>query len=349
MTARLECTQQLRHMLVAEAQHVADVPELGRQLSHQLKRVLPHDGYMLAGVDPLGDAACFFTSEGGYSSAFNNRLEEVDSLSTEPHPFSQLLRGPARVGLLNTTMTAHRASQRLNGMAAEGFGSEMRIALAASGYSLGGLVLLRRQDTKPFSKADAARAEALSAPLAAAVRRFMADKALCPSRLSLPPGVVVIGPDNAIRSVTPTVWEWLRQLTPVAPVAGGTVESTEHLRNVTRNISLLTRRARTPVESRIATKNGWISVHGQHLGGDEPGAVVVTYQHATAATLLPTLSVWCGITSREQAVLALLLQGMPTKRIARQLRLSPHTVNDHLKAIYRKVGASGRDELVASL
>ncbi|MEV0261094.1 helix-turn-helix transcriptional regulator [Streptomyces sp. NPDC050617] len=348
MTARLEGTHRLRYTIAAEAQHAVDVPELGHQLSQQVKLFLPHDGYMLAGLDPLGDATCFFTAEGGYSIGFNNRLEEADSLGDEPHPFAQLLRGPARVGVLNTSSTAHRDSLRLRGMVAEDFGSEMRIALAASGYALGALVLLRRRDTKPFSSADTARAEGLSAPLAEAVRRFMARQALRPSRLTLPTGVVVIGPDDTIRSVTPTVWDWLRLLSAVAPVAVGKLERTENLRYVTRNISLLARRARRPVTSRIATRDGWVSVQGQPLGGEESGTVVVTYQQATAATLLPSLSAWCGITSREQTVLGLLLQGMPTKRLARKLDLSPHTVNDHLKAIYRKVGASGRDELVAS-
>ncbi|MEV6734181.1 MULTISPECIES: helix-turn-helix transcriptional regulator [unclassified Streptomyces] len=35
--------------------------------------------------------------------------------------------------------------------------------------------------------------------------------------------------------------------------------------------------------------------------------------------------------------------------MARHLDLSPYTVNDHLKALFRKTGADGRDELIAAL
>ncbi|MBA2698159.1 MAG: hypothetical protein H0U61_05220, partial [Nocardioidaceae bacterium] len=39
----------------------------------------------------------------------------------------------------------------------------------------------------------------------------------------------------------------------------------------------------------------------------------------------------------------------PAKHIARELQLSPHTVNDNLKSIYRKAHVSGREELIGQL
>jgi len=35
--------------------------------------------------------------------------------------------------------------------------------------------------------------------------------------------------------------------------------------------------------------------------------------------------------------------------VARSLAISPHTVDDHLKSIYRKADVRGRDELLALL
>jgi DNA-binding CsgD family transcriptional regulator len=43
----------------------------------------------------------------------------------------------------------------------------------------------------------------------------------------------------------------------------------------------------------------------------------------------------------------LVARGLLTDAIARELHLSPWTVQDHLKAIFGKVGVSGRGELVA--
>ncbi|MGO4463223.1 response regulator transcription factor [Streptomyces sp. M-16] len=56
-----------------------------------------------------------------------------------------------------------------------------------------------------------------------------------------------------------------------------------------------------------------------------------------------------GITPRERATLGELRTGAAVKQIARRLDLSPYMVNDHLKALFRKTGADGRDELIAAL
>jgi len=49
-----------------------------------------------------------------------------------------------------------------------------------------------------------------------------------------------------------------------------------------------------------------------------------------------------GLTGREAEVLGLLAQGLPNKSIARQLRISPKTVSNHVEHIYTKLGVSNR-------
>jgi DNA-binding CsgD family transcriptional regulator len=77
--------------------------------------------------------------------------------------------------------------------------------------------------------------------------------------------------------------------------------------------------------------------------------VAITVQPATVGQLLPAVTAWYGITSREQAVIEQVLEGRSSKQISRSLDLSPHTTNDHLKSIYRKIRLSGRSELIATL
>lgn len=52
------------------------------------------------------------------------------------------------------------------------------------------------------------------------------------------------------------------------------------------------------------------------------------------------------LTEREVTILRLLRDGLTRSEIARELYVSPHTVHTHTKAIYRKLGASSRDEAV---
>jgi len=58
---------------------------------------------------------------------------------------------------------------------------------------------------------------------------------------------------------------------------------------------------------------------------------------------------FASLSPREQAVAELLLRGDPIGKIAQQLHLSVHTVRNHRKAIYRKVGVQSRVEFVAKL
>lgn len=52
------------------------------------------------------------------------------------------------------------------------------------------------------------------------------------------------------------------------------------------------------------------------------------------------------LTPREREVLALLVAGATNREIAALLHLSPHTVKDHVSALYRKLGARNRAEAV---
>lgn len=53
-----------------------------------------------------------------------------------------------------------------------------------------------------------------------------------------------------------------------------------------------------------------------------------------------------GLSPREQEVLQLLVQGLTTVAIADELGISPYTVRDHLKHLYRKTRTGSRGELL---
>ncbi len=53
-----------------------------------------------------------------------------------------------------------------------------------------------------------------------------------------------------------------------------------------------------------------------------------------------------GLTSREQEIAALIYQGITARDISERIHLSYHTVRNHIKNIYRKMGVSTRSEML---
>jgi DNA-binding CsgD family transcriptional regulator len=82
--------------------------------------------------------------------------------------------------------------------------------------------------------------------------------------------------------------------------------------------------------------------------GDGPQAVLVIMQpeQSESASRLQLFSSSHGLSPREQEVLRLLGRGLTTAAMAEELSISPHTVRDHLKHLYRKTGTKGRSELL---
>ncbi len=92
------------------------------------------------------------------------------------------------------------------------------------------------------------------------------------------------------------------------------------------------------------TTGRWVTIRAAPLSD---GASVVLSATATSAVeLFPLATGAFGLTRREQEVADLVLQGTSTAAIAKALVLSPHTVQDHLKSIFRKFEVASRRDLV---
>ncbi len=80
------------------------------------------------------------------------------------------------------------------------------------------------------------------------------------------------------------------------------------------------------------------------------------FQHRSAFALtdhpvkeLPITAAELGLTARQGQVLAMMLKGLPNKRIALNLSLSEYTVKEHVSGILERLGARNRIEVITKL
>ena len=86
-----------------------------------------------------------------------------------------------------------------------------------------------------------------------------------------------------------------------------------------------------------------------HTSRGEPGPVAVVVEPAKSAQIAPIIVEAYRLTPREQQITQAVARGLSNPQIAASLHLSTHTVRDHLKAVFGKVGVGSRGELVATL
>ena len=88
---------------------------------------------------------------------------------------------------------------------------------------------------------------------------------------------------------------------------------------------------------------GWVLQNGSEA------RTAITLEPARRPELADLLAEAYGLTARERRVSKLVAQGLPNAAIGARLYLSTYTVQDHLKAIFEKLGVSSRGQLVARL
>ena len=340
----------LQDKLVRLSARGLDVAGFFEESGRILRGAIAFDGFCSMTVDP---ATMLLTSHIAHDSVRPedvSRLAQNEFLDEDVNKFAVLARSPRPAGILTeaTQQLPERSARYRDILRPNGFSDELRFALLEEAC-WGWVALYRREESGRFRDEDAALAASLSQLLAEGVRRAILLAAAPIEEGPDAPGLVLLGPGGAVEAITSAGEHWLSRLIVTAPAEG---ELPSIVTSVAYRALLAARGgpAGNGARARVPTSVGtWLVVHGSVIGDPAEGRTAVILEPARFPEIAPIIVAAYGLTGRERELTQLVLQGLSTAEIARRLHLSEYTVQDHLKAIFEKVGVRSRRELVAQI
>lgn len=330
-------------------------PEFFDEAAARLKRVVPFDG------------ACWHTLDPGSDLITQHRLQDLpdrfavlannEYAVLDVNKFEQLARAERKAATMIEATGGHpeQSARYRELLIPAGLGPELRSAFVADRVTWGALILVRRAGRPEFDDRDVELLHQASALFARAVRRGLVAEACEPAvapRGADAPGVVELDASGELIRASSSAEPLLAELSGTTVEAGVRSASIHAVASATRTAVTAISVGSTPTvpSSAVRTPTGtWLVLHGGLLGSAGSGEVAVFIQRAHPTLIAPLLLKAYGLTAREQEVTQLILRGATSTQAALQLGISPHTVNDHLKAIFEKTSSRTRGELSATL
>jgi len=203
-----------------------------------------------------------------------------------------------------------------------------------------------------FGAAETGFLTAIARPVTAALRRCQAGTFVRgASRELVPPGPVVLllSRDLEVRAQTPETQRYLRMLVPPAPDRPPVPASAYNVA-----AQLLASEAgidKNPPLARVHLSHGlWLTLRAGRIGNagiPEERDIAVSIEETSPTERLALFARAFGLTARERELLHHLASGSDTRDLARQMFVSEHTVQDHLKSIFAKTSARSRSTLLS--
>lgn len=277
----------------------------------------------------------------GFSADACAPFWDSELLAPGYNKFTDLARSTATVATLHdaTDGDLDRAPIYTNLYRQLGVADELRAAFVLGSTCWGVVSLLRSCEHGPFTDDERRQVAALVPVIAKALR---AGVVALDMEAKGAAAMLVVNGDNEIDDLTIEAGRMLDDLRTVGVDEGG-------LPAIVRNVVTRARASRssTHVATRLHGTSGvWRRVTAIPMEGAD-GSVAVMIEPARAADLTPILLEAYGLTEREIDIVIHLARGLATKDIGAELSISPHTVRDHVKAIFNKTGFTTRGELVA--
>jgi DNA-binding CsgD family transcriptional regulator len=343
-------------------------PEDRRRFVRLLHRSLGLDEFFDAADRALAgllrfDSACWLSLDPAtllptshFSREFGSEhllaLAANEFLDQDANKFAELARAARPVGILSqaTGGDLWQSLRHAKVLAPHGYGDgdELRAVFLDGGSAWGCVALHRRRGR--FHQREAGLVAEVGGLVGQGIRRAVLATALnqAADGAPEPPGLILLGGDGSVETMTPAAHHWLAEL----------VDSTSDgapLPLLVASVADQARRAAAGQTQQVASARlprrtgGWLLVDASLLDGDADGRVAVMVHPARQPELASLITEAYGLSRRERELTRLVLHGRSTREIASELHVAAYTVQDHLKAIFAKVGVSSRRELVAQL
>jgi DNA-binding CsgD family transcriptional regulator len=328
------------------------------EMAPRLRRVIDSDASCWHTLDPYtrlmtSDAPEELVERGIYTpetaASAGELMARSEYLIEDFNTFASLSRRRVPVSSLDraTRGRPERSTRYRELLVPSGIPHELRAVFVLRGRAWGAVHIARRESSGPFTDADAKTLAQVTTAIAHAIRGSLRFDAARRGEHPEAPGLIVLDPSNAVEMVTPPAYELLAAMRSGASTYSNSAPPVALL-----GLASFVRDDRNhaaPSASRVTLPSpiGWITLHASLPDGPQSGRVAIVLERATgpqSATLRLEVS---GVTSREREVATLLARGLSNHEIAETLVLSPHTVQDHIKSLYEKLGVGSRQELVA--
>jgi len=326
-----------------------DARELGREVLQRIRPVVPIDAGFFATVDPTTMLFTSTVSEDPLIDAaplfLSNELSGRDL-----NRFTEVAAAPTPVRWLDQITEGNRfASDRYTSiMRPLSLGDELRVALR-TGVTCWGVMCLHREDgAAGFTEADAAVIGRIAPHVAEGLRRAMLIAGFESATAAARHGVVVLAADGSIVSMNDAAERWLADLPdadwpPSVQVPIPVLSAASAARSAADGADVDT-------SVRVRTTTGrWLVIHASTLRGNDDEQTVVLLEPAEPSQLSSLILDAHGLTPSQAGVVALVLRGYSTQQIVNALGISAHTVQEHLKHVFDKLGIRSRRELAATL
>ena len=210
----------------------------------------------------------------------------------------------------------------------------------------GWIELYRDSKDASFEKGELDLLDSVAPAVGSALRR----NAMQPGQSDVPkpgpPGTLVLDRDLRPVSWTTGARAWIDSLPSAQLFANWGM-----LPSVVYPTAVLAREGKTDAARALVQANDgrWVTIEAAPLEGRREGEVVVNLRSATPTETFELLCRVYALSTREREIVSLLVAGLDTRAISEALFISAHTVQDHLKSVFGKIGIHSRRELLATL